>query len=48
MAKQYGDEQVLVWRRSYDTCRPPWKRRTRAGERHDRRYAPDASQGRFR
>ena len=22
MAKQYGDEQVLVWRRSYDTPPP--------------------------
>ena len=25
MAKQYGDEQVLVWRRSYDTPRLRWK-----------------------
>ena len=25
MAKQYGDEQVLIWRRSYDTRRPPSK-----------------------
>ena len=23
-AKQYGDAQVLVWRRSYDTPPPPW------------------------
>ena len=23
MARQYGDEQVLVWRRSYDTPPPP-------------------------
>jgi 2,3-bisphosphoglycerate-dependent phosphoglycerate mutase len=33
MAKQYGDEQVLVWRRSYDTPPP-------ALEATDRRY-PD-------
>jgi 2,3-bisphosphoglycerate-dependent phosphoglycerate mutase len=27
MAKQYGDEQVLIWRRSYDTPPPRWTRR---------------------
>lgn len=35
-AAKYGDEQVLVWRRSYDTPPPPM-------ERDDERYA-----GRFR
>ena len=29
-AKKYGDEQVLVWRRSYDTPPPPLEPTTRA------------------
>jgi len=30
MAKQYGDEQVLIWRRSYDIPRRPLRRTIRA------------------
>jgi 2,3-bisphosphoglycerate-dependent phosphoglycerate mutase len=30
MAKQYGDEQVLIWRRSYDTPPPALEPTTRA------------------
>jgi 2,3-bisphosphoglycerate-dependent phosphoglycerate mutase len=30
MAKQYGDEQVLIWRRSYDTPPPVLDPPTRA------------------
>jgi 2,3-bisphosphoglycerate-dependent phosphoglycerate mutase len=37
-AKQYGDEQVLVWRRSYDTPPPALEPRP-DGERSDPRYA---------
>ena len=39
MAKQYGDEQVLVWRRSYDTPPPPLAADDARSERGDRRYA---------
>ncbi|TSE37289.1 2,3-bisphosphoglycerate-dependent phosphoglycerate mutase [Tepidimonas fonticaldi] len=39
MAKQYGDEQVLVWRRSYDTPPPPLAPNDPRGQRQDRRYA---------
>ncbi len=39
MAKQYGDEQVLVWRRSYDTPPPPLTPTDPRCERGDRRYA---------
>jgi 2,3-bisphosphoglycerate-dependent phosphoglycerate mutase len=39
MAKQYGDEQVLVWRRSYDTPPPPLAASDERCERGDRRYA---------
>ncbi|WP_198971436.1 2,3-diphosphoglycerate-dependent phosphoglycerate mutase [Xylophilus sp. ASV27] len=39
MAKQYGDAQVLVWRRSYDTPPPPLDTNDPRGERGDRRYA---------
>jgi len=39
MAKQYGDEQVLVWRRSYDTPPPPLEPGDPRCERADRRYA---------
>ena len=38
-AKQYGDEQVLVWRRSYDTQPPALEPSDPRCERHDPRYA---------
>lgn len=38
-AKKYGDEQVLVWRRSYDTPPPPLAADDDRSERGDRRYA---------
>jgi 2,3-bisphosphoglycerate-dependent phosphoglycerate mutase len=38
-AKQYGDEQVLVWRRSYDTPPPPLEPGDPRSERGDIRYA---------
>jgi 2,3-bisphosphoglycerate-dependent phosphoglycerate mutase len=39
MAKQYGDAQVLVWRRSYDTPPPALEPTDPRSERGDRRYA---------
>ncbi|MCY4743576.1 2,3-diphosphoglycerate-dependent phosphoglycerate mutase [Pelomonas sp. UHG3] len=39
MAKQYGDEQVLVWRRSYDTPPPALEATDPRSERSDVRYA---------
>jgi 2,3-bisphosphoglycerate-dependent phosphoglycerate mutase len=39
MAKQYGDEQVLVWRRSYDTPPPALEATDPRCERADLRYA---------
>jgi 2,3-bisphosphoglycerate-dependent phosphoglycerate mutase len=39
MARQYGDEQVLIWRRSYDTPPPPLQSDDPRSERGDRRYA---------
>jgi 2,3-bisphosphoglycerate-dependent phosphoglycerate mutase len=39
MAKQYGDAQVLVWRRSYDTPPPALAPSDPRGEGGDRRYA---------
>ena len=39
MAKKYGDEQVLVWRRSYDTPPPALEAGDPRSERSDRRYA---------
>lgn len=39
MAKQYGDAQVLVWRRSYDTPPPALDAQDPRCERADRRYA---------
>ncbi len=39
MAKQYGDEQVLVWRRSYDTPPPALDPADPRCERSDPRYA---------
>jgi 2,3-bisphosphoglycerate-dependent phosphoglycerate mutase len=38
-AKQYGDEQVLIWRRSYDTPPPVLAADDPRGQRHDLRYA---------
>jgi 2,3-bisphosphoglycerate-dependent phosphoglycerate mutase len=38
-AKQYGDAQVLVWRRSYDTPPPPLAADDARSERGDLRYA---------
>ncbi len=38
-AKQYGDEQVLVWRRSYDTPPPALDANDPRGQRQDVRYA---------
>jgi 2,3-bisphosphoglycerate-dependent phosphoglycerate mutase len=39
MAKQYGDAQVLLWRRSYDTPPPALEPTDPRSERGDRRYA---------
>ncbi len=39
MAKQYGDAQVLVWRRSYDTPPPALEANDPRSERADIRYA---------
>ncbi|QCB46650.1 2,3-diphosphoglycerate-dependent phosphoglycerate mutase [Hydrogenophaga sp. PAMC20947] len=38
-AKQYGDDQVLLWRRSYDTPPPALEPTDSRSERGDRRYA---------
>jgi 2,3-bisphosphoglycerate-dependent phosphoglycerate mutase len=38
-AKKYGDQQVLVWRRSYDVPPPPLAADDPRSERGDRRYA---------
>ncbi len=38
-ARQYGDEQVLAWRRSYDTPPPALQRDDPRSARSDRRYA---------
>ncbi|RRD58083.1 2,3-diphosphoglycerate-dependent phosphoglycerate mutase [Comamonadaceae bacterium OH2545_COT-014] len=39
MARQYGDEQVLIWRRSYDTPPPALQADDPRSERADPRYA---------
>jgi 2,3-bisphosphoglycerate-dependent phosphoglycerate mutase len=39
MAQQYGDEQVLIWRRSYDTPPPALEADDPRGQRQDLRYA---------
>ena len=39
MARQFGDEQVLVWRRSYDTPPPSLAPQDPRSERSDLRYA---------
>ena len=38
-AQKYGDDQVLIWRRSYDTPPPPLAADDLRSERSDRRYA---------
>lgn len=38
-AKKFGDEQVLIWRRSYDTPPPSLEATDPRGERSDIRYA---------
>jgi 2,3-bisphosphoglycerate-dependent phosphoglycerate mutase len=38
-AEKYGDEQVHVWRRSYDTPPPPLEQDDERHPRFDRRYA---------
>ncbi len=45
MAKQFGDAQVLAWRRSYDTPPPALEANDPRGQRQDVRYAKlDAEQ----
>ncbi|MFO1326957.1 MAG: 2,3-diphosphoglycerate-dependent phosphoglycerate mutase [Rubrivivax sp.] len=39
MARQYGDQQVLIWRRSYDTPPPVLDAADPRGQRQDIRYA---------
>ncbi len=39
MAKKFGDAQVLIWRRSYDTPPPALEPTDPRSERGDRRYA---------
>jgi 2,3-bisphosphoglycerate-dependent phosphoglycerate mutase len=39
MAREYGDQQVLAWRRSYDTPPPALEPDDPRGQRHDIRYA---------
>ncbi len=39
MAREYGEEQVLIWRRSYDTPPPPLAADDARCERTDPRYA---------
>ena len=39
MARQYGDEQVLLWRRSYDTPPPALAQGDPRGQRQDPRYS---------
>ena len=39
MAREFGDEQVLVWRRSYDTPPPALEPADPRGQRNDIRYA---------
>ena len=42
-AKKFGDDQVLVWRRSYDTPPPPMSADEAAAEAGDRRYSKMAA-----
>ena len=41
-AREYGDQQVLVWRRSYDTPPPALEATDPRCERSDRRYPDEA------
>ena len=43
-AKKFGDEQVVVWRRSYDTPPPALEAHDARSERTDRRYANVATE----
>jgi len=43
-AKQYGDDQVLVWRRSYDTPPPALEPTDPRSERSDPRYAKQSAE----
>ncbi|WP_394790002.1 2,3-diphosphoglycerate-dependent phosphoglycerate mutase [Rhodoferax sp.] len=43
-AKQYGDDQVLVWRRSYDTPPPALEATDPRSERSDIRYAKQSAE----
>jgi 2,3-bisphosphoglycerate-dependent phosphoglycerate mutase len=43
-ARQYGDDQVLTWRRSYDVPPPPLKDDDPRSERGDLRYAKLSAQ----
>jgi 2,3-bisphosphoglycerate-dependent phosphoglycerate mutase len=45
MAKQFGDAQVLIWRRSYDTPPPALELADPRSERGDRRYADLGPEG---
>jgi 2,3-bisphosphoglycerate-dependent phosphoglycerate mutase len=38
-AAKHGDEQVLIWRRSYDIAPPPLSESDARHPKHDRRYA---------
>ena len=38
MAQKYGEEQVLIWRRSYDICPPALKESDDRYPGHDQRY----------
>ncbi|MEX2122321.1 MAG: 2,3-diphosphoglycerate-dependent phosphoglycerate mutase [Woeseia sp.] len=42
-AARYGDEQVLIWRRSYATAPPPLEPNDERHPRHDKRYAGTAN-----
>lgn len=39
MAEKFGEEQVHIWRRSYDIPPPPMEAADERNPRHDRRYA---------
>lgn len=44
MASKFGEQQVLIWRRSYDTPPPPLEKSDERYPGHDRRYA-DLTEG---
>jgi 2,3-bisphosphoglycerate-dependent phosphoglycerate mutase len=44
-AAKHGDDQVLIWRRSYDIPPPPLDRQDPTHPSHDRRYAQLAADG---